>query len=371
MLTIGLMSGTSLDGVDGVLCKWNDQGQPQVLAFSHAAFEPALRAELFALQVSGANELARSALAANDVAVAYGGVVKSLLNQANVSAVQVRVLGAHGQTVRHVPNHAPTVGASKAYSIQLLNAALLVETTGIAVVHDLRSRDLAAGGQGAPLLPIFHARLFARAGRGQVVCNIGGIANITVLGADGRVSGFDTGPGNCLMDFWATQHLRQAFDNDGAFAASGNIHAPLQAKMLAEPYFTAVRPKSTGRDLFNPQWLAQMLQGYESVPAADVQATLCELTARTIADGVASSDAKADAIWVCGGGAFNGTLMKRLAALTGLPCSGTSARGVPEDQVEALAFAWFAREHVMGKPLDLVSVTGSKGPRIAGSYTPL
>jgi anhydro-N-acetylmuramic acid kinase len=370
MRTIGLMSGTSLDGVDGVLCDWNEQGQPQVLAFSHAAFEPALRAELFALQAPGANELARSALAANGVAVAYASVVKSLLNQASLSTADIRVIGAHGQTVRHVPNRAPSTDASRAYSIQLLNAALLVETTGIAVVHDLRSRDLAAGGQGAPLLPIFHARLFAQHDRAQVVCNIGGIANITVLGADGGVFGFDTGPGNCLMDFWATQHLHQSYDKDGAFAARGNIHALLQAKMLEEPYFTAGRPKSTGRDLFNPQWLAHMLKGYESVPAADVQATLCELTAQTIANAIAASDAKAGAIWVCGGGAFNGTLMRRLAALTGLPCSGTSMRGAPEDQVEALAFAWFAREHVMGKALNLAAITGSSGPRIAGSYTP-
>ena len=367
MLTIGLMSGTSLDGVDGVLCEWNPADQPSVLAFAHAAFAADLRTELFALQSPSPNELARAALAANRVSLAYSDIVAQLLRQAQRTAAQVAVIGAHGQTVRHQP---PTnqISADQAYSSQLLNPALLAERSGIAVVHDLRSRDLAAGGQGAPLLPIFHARLFAQANQTQAICNIGGIANVTLLAADGTISGFDTGPGNCLMDYWASQHLGTAFDQDGDFAASGLVNQPLLQKMRTEPYFARAKPKSTGRDLFNPAWLTHQLQGFTAVTAADVQATLCELTAGTIAAALTGSGAHA--LWVCGGGAFNRTLMRRLEALSGLVCAGTSTRGVPEDQVEALAFAWFARQHILAQALDFAAITGAAGPRIAGSYTP-
>lgn len=377
MRTIGLMSGTSLDGVDGVLCQWNenptDAGQsalPTVLAFLHQDFAPELRDELFALQRSTPNELARSALAANGVALAYAQVSQALLKQTGLQPSDVRVLGAHGQTVRHMPNASADTKPDMAYTIQLLNAALLSEHTRIATVHDLRSRDVAAGGQGAPLVPAWHASLFAKKGVTQVVCNIGGIANISVLAADGCVIGFDTGPGNCLMDYWAAQHLGTRFDQNGALAAHGCIYAPLQAKMLEDPYFIKGIPKSTGRDLFNPQWLHTLLQEFDWLAPADVQATLCELTAQSISDAVKAHAPDAQQVWVCGGGAFNQTLMSRLAALTGLPCTGTSARGVPEMQVEALAFAWLARTHVLGEPGNFPSVTGAKGLRILGSYTP-
>jgi len=380
MRTIGLMSGTSLDGVDGILCEWNDNADqetglsqlamPSVLSFVHQDFDPQLRNELFALQTSGSNELERAALAANGVAMAYARVSQALLKQAGLQARDIRVTGAHGQTVRHKPNISPQHPVENAYTIQLLNAALLSEQTNIATVHDLRSRDIAAGGQGAPLVPAFHASLFGKKNHTQVVCNIGGIANISILHADGSVTGFDTGPGNCLMDYWATQYLGCAFDKDGAFAASGFINEPLQAKMLQDPYFTRDIPKSTGRDLFNPPWLEAMLQEFRALAPADVQATLCELTAHSISDAIKKHAPKAQQVWVCGGGAFNRTLMGRLQKLTDLPCTATSAYGVPEMQVETLAFAWLARTYVLGKKANLPSVTGAKGLRILGSYTP-
>ena len=381
MLTIGLMSGTSLDGVDGVLVEFGSEqaaathsnAAPRLIGFVHHDFEPGLRAELAALQASVPNELARSMQAANGVARAYANVVHALLERTRTTAANIRAIGAHGQTVRHAP--------AEGYTVQLLNAALLAQLTHIAVVHDLRSADIAQGGQGAPLLPAMHAQLFRSSSRAhdhtQIVCNLGGIANITVLppsGSAAPVIGFDTGPASCLMDAWAMQHLGTAFDESGAFAANGTVNQALLNSMLAEPYFHAPAPKSTGRDLFNAAWLAQHLKGYEAHHAADVQATLAELTARTVCDAIILQTPKqappAQALWLCGGGAFNTHLLARLAALSGLPTRGTSSRGVDEQQVEALAFAWFAYAHLQRLPGNLSSVTGARAAVVLGSFTP-
>jgi anhydro-N-acetylmuramic acid kinase len=362
--TIGLMSGTSLDGVDGVLTRWSEDGLPHVLAFAHAPFPPAVRTELFALQTPCTGELARSMHAANAVALVYAQVVQALLAQAKLQAAHVQAIGAHGQTIRHAPQ--------EGYTVQLLNAALLAERTGIAVAYDFRARDIAAGGQGAPLVPAFHARLFALRDQTQVVCNIGGIANISVLHVDGSVQGFDTGPGNLLLDVMAQRHLNTAFDQDGALAAQGRIHPQLLAALLDEPYFSQPAPKSTGRDLFNTQWLDARLgqsSQFAQLSPADVQATLVELTAHSIAAAIKISAAYAQALWVCGGGAFNPVLMRRLTALTGLQAQGTSARGVPELQVEALAFAWLARARLLGQAGNVPSVTGATQERVLGSIT--
>jgi anhydro-N-acetylmuramic acid kinase len=359
---IGLMSGTSMDGVDGVLVRF-DQGTPHTLAFAHHPFIATLRAELQALQQPQANELHLAMLAGNHLANAYADVVHELLAHASVHARDVRAIGAHGQTIRHVPH--------EHYSIQLLNAARLAERTGIAVVHDFRNRDIAAGGQGAPLVPAFHATLLAEPGRTQVVCNLGGIANITVMQADGHVAGHDTGPANCLMDAWATQHLGQPYDAHGEWAASGKVHAALLSEMLAEPYFALAPPKSTGRDLFNRAWLDAHLAQHPFIEPRDVQATLAELTARSIAHGMQAYAAGATALWLCGGGAFNRHVAARLSALLApLRVQGTSARGVPEQHVEALAFAWLAMRHVLRLPGNLPAVTGAAGERVLGSYTP-
>lgn len=372
MLYLGLMSGTSLDGVDGVVAGFGST-TPQVLGHLHQPFEPALRRELLALNTTAPDEIHRSALAANGVARAYAGVVDGLLRSCGLAPADIRAIGAHGQTVRHRPLAHDGTG----YTVQLLNGALLAERSGIDVVCDLRSRDLAAGGQGAPLVPAFHAALFGRPGQSGAVLNVGGIANLTLLGADpAEVRGFDCGPGNALMDGWCERHTGRAFDDDGHWAASGKVDTKLLARLLAEPYFALPPPKSTGRDLFHAEWLEAALgaatrSGLRPVPAADVQATLAELTARAAMDALAHHGQGAQQLLVCGGGAFNGHLMRRLSALApGVQVRSTAARGVPPDQVEALAFAWLARRFVERLPGNLPSVTGARGPRVLGVLHP-
>jgi anhydro-N-acetylmuramic acid kinase len=358
-LYIGLMSGTSLDGVDGVLADFGG-GAPRVIAHESAPFTPALRDELLALNSPGDNELHRAALAANALMRAYAQVVQRLLRTANG---KVAAIGAHGQTVRHRPKEFDGTG----YTLQLCNGALLAELAGIDVVCDFRSRDVAAGGQGAPLAPFFHRAVFAKTGETIGVLNVGGISNLSVLKADGTMLGFDCGPGNGLMDAWAQQHTRKAFDEDGNWAASGQVMAPMLQAMLADPYFAKPPPKSTGRDLFNAQWLQRNLSPKQD--AVDVQATLAELTARAIAN-----DAKRYALArliVCGGGALNGHLMRRLQALLpGLQVQSSEAAGLPPLQVEATAFAWLARQCVRREKLDLKSTTGAQGARVLGAVYP-
>lgn len=366
---IGLMSGTSLDGVDGVLVEWDgaDASSPHVLSHVHLPFESTLAAELLALNASGSDELHRAALAGNALARLYAAAVARLLERSGVSAAQVRAIGAHGQTVRHRPHQFDGSG----YTLQLNNPALLAELSGIDVVADLRSRDLAAGGQGAPLVPAFHRAVFGRPGEALAVLNLGGIANLTLLGADGSVTGFDCGPANALLDHWVQRHRGDAFDADGRWAASGQIDAALLASLQAEPYFEQARPKSTGRDLFHPQWLVRHLAARGSLAAVDVQATLAELTAWACARDLRRYLPSAAELLVCGGGAFNGHLMRRLAAhLPGVRVSSTAGRGLPPDQVEACAFAWLARAFMHREPASLPSVTGARGARVLGCLHP-
>jgi anhydro-N-acetylmuramic acid kinase len=361
----GLMSGTSLDGVDGVLVSFEPL---QVLAHVYRPFDPGLRDELLALNRRGDDELHRAALAGNAVADAYAGVLTALLEQAGIDAARVRAVGAHGQTVRHRPQEFGGTG----YTLQVLNAALLAERTGIDVVADLRSRDVAAGGQGAPLVPAFHHALFARAGQTIGVLNLGGIANLTALRADGSVLGFDCGPANVLMDAWCRRHRGVPFDLGGAWAAGGQVVTPLLTQMLQEPYFGRLPPKSTGRDLFDADWLAAQLARHGSAPATqDVQATLCELTARSAAEALQRHGSEAAALLVCGGGAHNAELMRRLAAaLPNVAVQPTDSFGLPATQVEAAAFAWLARAFVERQPGSLASVTGAAGPRVLGALHP-
>ncbi len=364
---IGLMSGTSLDGVDGVLTASEAPGGRFIsLDHTHVPFEASLRDELLALNRSGADELHRAALAANAISEAYARVVERLLAQAGLGRSQVAAIGAHGQTVRHQPQAHDGTG----YTVQLLNGALLAERCGIDVVCDFRSRDLAAGGQGAPLVPAFHAALFGQPGHDRALLNLGGIANLTLLHRDGRVSGFDTGPANVLMDGWCTRHLGRPFDRGGAWAAGGQVDAHLLGLALAEPYFALQPPKSTGRDLFDLAWLDALLAGAPS-PAQDVMATLSELTARTVAAALEQHLPDADTLYVCGGGAFNNDLLRRLArCLPAVRVEGSSALGVPPDQMEAMAFAWLARAFVERRPGNLPAVTGAAGPRVLGALYP-
>ena len=362
-LYLGLMSGTSLDAIDGALVRWSPEG-PDTLAFTSQAFDPALRAELLALQAPGPDELHRAALAAVGLSRAYAGVCAELMRHLPQRSV-VAAIGAHGQTVRHRPD--------ADYTLQLLNGALLAELTGWPVVCDFRSADIAAGGQGAPLVPAFHARVFGSAVQRRAIVNLGGIANVSLLSPSGDISGFDTGPANVLMDLWASRSLGHPLDTDGKLAASGSVDAALLEHLLDEPYFSRPAPKSTGRDLFNAQWLDARLRRRAAAAAppsaADVQATLAELTARTVAD--ACRDFGADAIFLCGGGAFNPVLRRRIAALSGTASvDDTGALGAPPEAVEAVAFAWLAHCRMTGLPGNLPTVTGASGPRVLGALYP-
>ncbi len=365
-LFAGLMSGTSMDGVDGVLCRFGvGPAQVHVVCHAHQPFTSALSGELLALNSAGNNELHRAALSANALARIYAQVVEALLTQGDVRREQVQAIGAHGQTVRHRPGEFDGTG----YTIQLNAPALLAELTGIDVVADFRSRDVAAGGQGAPLVPAFHRAVFAQRDRTVAVLNVGGISNLTVLGPGESTVGFDCGPGNALMDHWCQLHTGAPFDDRGGWAASGTVNDNLLAALLADPYFGRAPPKSTGRDLFNPAWLAARLP--PSLPPEDVQATLAELTARTCAAAVLRHGLNCRELLVCGGGAFNAHLMVRFATcLPSMRVLTTEDRGLPAMQVEACAFAWLARAWFMREPGNLSQATGARRPRVLGALYP-
>jgi anhydro-N-acetylmuramic acid kinase len=366
-LYIGLMSGTSLDGVDAVLVDFS-QAPPAVRGHCSAPLPPALKAELLALNTPSDNELHRAALAANQLVRLYSEQVHALLAQCDTPHTAIRAIGAHGQTVRHRPLEFDGTG----YSLQLNSPALLAELCGIDVVADFRSRDLAAGGQGAPLVPPFHQAFFGQADRPVAVLNIGGISNITLLDpASTTLLGFDCGPGNALMDGWCQRHTGQSFDDAGHWAAQGTVDAPLLAQMLDEPYFAKAPPKSTGRDLFNLPWLAEKLRGFEALAPVNVQATLTELTAQTCAASLQNNLPHCNSLIVCGGGAFNRHLMDRLqAALPQCAVQASDAFGLPPLQVEASAFAWLARQAVLRQTASVPSVTGAQGARILGGIYP-
>ncbi|RYF70687.1 MAG: anhydro-N-acetylmuramic acid kinase [Comamonadaceae bacterium] len=369
-LYIGLMSGTSLDGIDAVLAH-TSTARLQVRGHASIDFDPELRAELLALNTVGSNELHRAALASNALARACAALVLRLLKGADTPAAHVRAIGVHGQTVRHQPSLHDGTG----YTLQLNNPALLAELTGIDVVADFRSRDVAAGGQGAPLVPAFHASLFSQPDIDVAVLNLGGIANLSLLPAterQGTVRGFDCGPANALLDHWCQRHRGQSFDADGAWSASGTVNDALLARCLHEPYFAQPLPKSTGRDLFNPAWLEARLTQLPAEPRpVDVQATLAELTARSCADALRQHAPGTQSLLVCGGGARNSDLMARLRRLLpGLRLESTDAHGLPTQQVEAAAFAWLAHLTLERLPGNLPAVTGARGLRVLGAIYP-
>jgi anhydro-N-acetylmuramic acid kinase len=355
-LFIGLMSGTSLDGVDAVVADCG--GTPRLVAASHFPFPSALRGELMALQSPDGNELHRAALAANALAHVYADGVRGLLADARLEPAAVRAIGCHGQTIRHQPD--------AGYTLQLVNGALLAELAGIDVVCDFRSRDVAAGGQGAPLAPAFHRAVFSSPAAHRVVVNIGGIANITDLPAAGGVTGFDCGPGNLLLDAWIGRHLGAAYDAEGAWGASGELDAALLERMFTHGYFSRPPPKSTGRETFSLAWLDTLLTGNER--AVDVQRTLAALTAHGIAAGIVTHCGGAGEIYLCGGGARNAALVQEIGArLPGRALAATDTLGIAAEHVEALAFAWLASQRVHGKYGNLPAVSGARGERILGA----
>lgn len=357
---MGLMSGTSLDGIDAVLVDLG-RAQPRLLARHYLPFDDALKNDLLALHQPGHNELHRMQLASNQLALLYATAVNALLDAANLPNTEIRAIGCHGQTIRHCPE--------AGYTLQIGNAALLAELTGITVVSDFRSRDIAAGGQGAPLVPAFHDQVLRHPDRHRVIVNIGGISNLTDLPPNGDTTGFDCGPGNLLMDAWCRQHLGKPYDDGGAWAASGRVLPALLECTLNEPFFALPPPKSSGRDLFNMAWLHSKLHGGER--PEDVQATLLELTCQAIAQAIHQYCAGATEICLCGGGAHNRTLHRRIAAsLPDSSVQSTDVLGVDGDYLEAVAFAWLAQQTLHNKPASLPLVTGAKHPCILGAIHP-
>jgi anhydro-N-acetylmuramic acid kinase len=361
-LYIGLISGTSMDGVEAVVLDI-DAGRLQIRSAVHVDYSDDVATRLRAAVANPAG-CGLDEFGALDAAVgeAFAAATSQLLQITGYAGRDIRAIGSHGQTLLHRPRTALP------YTIQIGDPNRIAERTGIDVVADFRRRDVAAGGEGAPLVPAFHAAAFSQAGQTRVVVNIGGIANITVLATDGTVTGFDTGPGNCLMDLWAREQLGTAYDKDGALAASGRVNSELLQLLLAEPYLRQAPPKSTGRELFHREWLQPALQRC-AASVADVQATLSEYTAVTIAQGItALARAQPIEVLVCGGGAYNIELMRRLAAQ--LPTArvlSTAQRGIAPEHVEAALFAWLAHRFLVEQPGNLVAVTGARGPRVLGA----
>lgn len=365
-LYIGLMSGTSMDAVDAVLVDLS--AMPRLLASHSLTHDPALKARLLALAQPGPDELDRLGELDVELGRHFAACALALLAQAGVPATTVRAIGSHGQTVRHRPQ------GDFPFTLQIGDPNVIAETTGITVVADFRRRDMAAGGQGAPLVPAFHEALFRSTQEDRVVLNLGGIANISVLPASATASvyGFDTGPANVLLDGWCFRHTGQAYDADGQWGRAGQVQPALLAALLAHPYFQRPAPKSTGREDFHLAWLETVLAEHdETFTPVDVQATLTELTARSVAEAIQREHVARGRLLVCGGGAYNGFLLARLAALLpDMVVESTLAHGLPPTWVEATAFAWLAQRTLAGRPGNLPAVTGARGPRILGGIYP-
>jgi len=356
------MSGTSLDGVDAVLAEIGPADQIRIIRSHYLPYADGLREQLLALHTPQPDEIHLAAVTANDLARLYAKAISALLD--GIAPDAVRAIGCHGQTLRHRP--------ADGYTLQIGNAALLAELTGIAVVADFRSRDIAAGGQGAPLVPAFHAQALQHPGIHRVIANIGGIANITDLPVDGTVRGWDTGPGNMLLDAWIKRHSGAHYDRNGAWAASGTVHPGLLQALASHPYLKLSPPKSAGREQFNLEWLDATLSSLnQTIVPVHVQATLLEFTAMSLCDAVCRECNNAQELYVCGGGAHNGALMQSInTRLSNLQVATTAALGIDPDWMEALAFAWLARQALHHAPGNLPAVTGARGKRILGAIYP-
>ncbi len=357
------MSGTSLDGVDAALVEFsaNEKQAGRVVGTHFLPYSSELQLELMAIHGCGENELERSALLANKLSRLYADAVNQLLVKTGMDRSRIVAIGCHGQTIRHRPE--------LGFTLQIGNPALLAELTDITVVADFRSRDIAAGGQGAPLVPAFHQAVFADSRLHRIIINVGGIANLTNLPTNDAVSGFDSGPGNMLMDGWIKLRSGKPYDESGRWAASGQVIDALLEDLLADPFFKQAPPKSTGRDLFNMTWLEQHLPS--DYKAEDVQRTLLELTARSISLAVSQYCGHPDEIYLCGGGAHNLALLQRLRQLLHPVKIGlTNDLAIDVSSVEAAAFAWLARQTMHQAAGSLAEVTGAKGARILGAiYT--
>ncbi len=364
---LGLISGTSADGIDAALVRFDDDhahARPTLLHGRTHAWHPALRERLVALGQQ-AQALTLDEVGELDVRIghAFAAAALATLRDAGLTARDITAIGSHGQTLRHHPH------GDAPFTLQLGDAHAIAERCGIPVVADFRRRDVAAGGHGAPLVPAFHAATLHAPDEDRAVLNLGGIANLTLLPARGTVRGFDTGPANGLMDAWCQRHTGTAYDAGGTFAAQGRVDGPLLARLLAEPWFAAPPPKSTGRDRFHLDWVEAALAGTEA--PADVQATLLALTARSVADALRATQPGTRRVIACGGGVHNQLLMAALAeAMPDAAIESSGVHGLDPDFVEAMAFAWLAREHLAGRPGNLPAVTGAAGPRVLGAFYP-
>lgn len=360
-LYLGLISGTSMDGIDAALVDFSED-RPHLRASRTQPWDPGVRSRLAAIAQT-TQDIDLDALGRLDHAVGrcFADAALALLRQAGVDPQHVRAIGSHGQTIRHQPL------GDEPFTMQIGDPTLIAERCGIDVAADFRRADLAAGGQGAPLVPPFHAAMLGLPGQCRVVLNLGGIANVTVLHADGQVRGFDTGPANALLDAWCLQQRGEPYDRDGAYAAAGHVDPGLLDALLTDPYFALAPPKSTGREYFHLEWLTR--SGIAAgLPPADVQATLLELTARSASAAIVEHAADAVEILVCGGGVHNTALLGRLRTLLApRRVSSTADAGIDPDFVEAMAFAWLARQRVHSQPGNLPAVTGARGPRILGA----
>lgn len=363
---VGLMSGTSLDGIDAVAVRFRE-GRLDLLAAQTTAFSTATRTALLALiHETGTHLLDRLGHMDQELGELLARAALQICEQAGLQPDQVAAIGSHGQTVLHRPD-SPTP-----FTLQIGDPNIIAERTGITTVADLRRRDMAAGGQGAPLVPAFHAALFSQTQQTRAVVNIGGMANVTLLpkGTGEPITGFDTGPGNVLLDTWIQQQRNQPYDRDGAWAGSGNIDGSLLATLLSDPYFELPPPKSTGREHFNAAWLQARLAGC-SLAGEDIQATLVELTAASLAQAIAREGRKVDEVIVCGGGAHNPVLMNRLAAhLPDIRVGVSDEYGLAAEWVEAVAFAWLAKQTLAGHSGNIPSVTGARRPVVLGGIYP-
>lgn len=361
-LYLGLISGTSADGIDAALVEF--EPQLRLVAGRTYPWDAATRERLIALGQGGeAKSLDELGELDVRIARAFADAATKLIDEAGVARTDVRALGSHGQTVRHRPE------AAFPFTWQLGDGNVIAECCGIATVADFRRRDVAAGGHGAPLMPAFHAAMLQSPDEDRAVLNLGGIANFTLLPREGEVRGFDTGPANALLDAWCERHTGKAFDAGGAFAAQGRVDDALLARLLDEAWFALPPPKSTGREQFHLPWVESRLRGDEA--PADVQATLLELSAATVADALRATQPQTKRVLACGGGVHNPALMERLAAwLPDATVESTAAHGLDPDFVEAMGFAWLARETLAGRPGNLPSVSGAKGLRVLGVVYP-
>jgi len=360
-LYIGVMSGTSLDGLDIALIE--QTSAIRLVATHYIPMPDSLRAELLSLCASGPDEIARSAIAQQNWVTLAAQGIHTLLHNQHLKPDAIRAIGSHGQTIRHEP--------ARGFTVQIGNPALLTELTGITVVSDFRSRDVAAGGQGAPLVPAFHEALFEERSGNQAVLNVGGFSNLSLIEPTRPVAGFDCGPGNVLMDAWIFQQRGEHYDRNGDWAQTGTVEPELLEALLSDPFFITQGPKSTGREVFNLPWLEQHLSHFPALAPENVQATLLELTALTIVTALQSAQTDTEQLLVCGGGAHNSALMTRLAALLpGTTVASTASHGVDPDWVEAMAFAWLAHCCLDGIAANRPSVTGARGLRVLGAIYP-